>query len=839
MIRSFGNILFGRGLALFLLLSVSVSLSAADALPGIKFTPNFGQLAGPDGQTMPSIEYYGHAGDLSVFFQKDRLIFMERQQYRIESQESAQARAEGHNTLADELEVRYKFYRFDMVFDGTKGATTIEPLGELLGHTNYYLGHCPDGIKNVPSYRSILYHDLYPGISLVYKNTAAGLKYEFYVEPGVDPSQIQWHYEGLKNKQLLEDGSLQIKAAIHTLTDSAPYSYLQEDNLEVNSRFKKIDNGAVGFELGKYNKNATLIIDPSLTWSTYFDGNGTWDAISFTSTGDWFSAAYMYSSAIPPFFDAGTWYDNSHAGGTDMCIVKFGNDGEQLWTTYYGGSSFEYHINNTGAVDDNNNFYLCGQTSSNDWPLYNPGGGAYYDGTRNSSEAFILKFDEDGTRLWSTFFGGSSGDRIRGVTTHNNELLIVGETYSTDLPVQSSGSAYYDATQNGSEDAFIARFNSSGTKQWCTYFGGSGAEDFVDIWVDPTNNNLYCVGEISGWSSPTTYPPLTNPGGGAYFDNTVNGKQDIIIAKFNSSRQLTWSTIYGGQYNDNINGDCGGVRTDSDGNIYIVGKTMSDNLPMQNPGGGAYYQSTLGNPGDNGNDGFLLKFNSNGVRQWATYYGGSGSEEIRKVKIDLDDNIWLGAYTGSSNIPLQTQTGSYNQTLSGSYDALFIKFNQSGVRQWASCYGGTGVEFCRPFGIYQESTCGIQLFAMDYTNSLNLPLDDPGGNAYYDNTRTATTASFIFRMEEDGGGGAATGTITWTGAVSEDWFEPCNWDKSAVPTASNPVVIPAGTTNKPHINDNSKGNANCYTIEIESGSANGGHLYLNSSAGGRLNITKP
>lgn len=831
-------ILFSGRFAICCCLLWGNMLLAGNTLPGFMFTENKGQLADPDGNVLNEVLFYGKGGKLSVYFTANKLVFLEREDYKVESEESKKARAEGHNTLADELETRSKFYRFDLVFDGASPNPTVEPSGAYEHHYNYYYGHCPNGIQNVKSYSSLVYKNLYPGIDLVYRNDDTGLKYEFIVQPGADPTQIKWHYEGLTGLQLKEDGSLEINGQIHSLTDAAPITFM-ESGKPVSSKFVN-NGGQFSFELGKYPRTELLVIDPTLTWSTYFDApSTTWDAISFTSTGDFFSAAYEYNST-PPFFNAGTWYDNTFGGGTDILIVKFSSAGAQQWTTFYGGSNYEYHINNTGTVDDNDNFYLCGQTSSNDWPLYNPGGGAYYDGTYNGSEAFILKFSSNGTRLWSTYFGGSSGERIRGVITKNNELFICGEVYSTDLPVQNMTGAYYDATHNGSQDGFIAKFSSAGAKQWCTYMGGSGAEHFDDIWIDPVNNNMYIVGEVGGWSTPTTYPPLVNPGGGAYFDNTVNGKQDLYIVRLNSSRALTWSTIYGGNFNDNINGDCGGVRTDASGNVYIVGKTASTTLPLQNPGGGAYYQSAVNSTGvgDNYNDGFILKFNSSGVRQWATYYGGSGSEEFRKVKIDLDNNIWIGSFTTSSDVPLQTKTGSYNQTLSGSGDALFIQFNQAGVRQWATCFGGSGFESCRPFGIYQSSACGITLVAMDYGSSLDLPLANPGGGAYYDNT-SGGNGTWIMKMSEGGGGGAATGTITWTGAVDEDWFEPCNWDKSAVPTASNPVVIPAGTTNKPHINDNTKGDANCYSIEIESGSANGGHLYLNSSAGGRLNITVP
>ncbi len=833
-------ILFSGRFAICCCLLFGNILFAGNPVPGFMFTENKGQLADPDGNVLDEVLYYGKGANLAVYFTADKLIFLEREDYTVESEESKKARSEGHNSKADELEARSKFYRFDLVFDGASATTKVEPSGAYEHHYNYFYGHCPDGIENVKSYSSLRYNNLYPGIDLVYRNDESGLKYEFIVHPGADPSLIKWHYEGLTGLQLKEDGSLEINGQLHSLADKAPVSFM-ESGKPVSSNFLN-DNGQFSFELGSYPKNELLIIDPTLTWSTYFEApSTTWDCISFTSTGGFFSAAYEYN-ATPPFFDAGTWYDNTHGGGTDILIVKFSNTGAQEWTTFYGGSSYEYHINNTGAVDDNDNFYLCGQTSSNNWPLYNPGGGAYYDGTYNSTEGFILKFSSNGTRLWSTYFGGSSGDRIRGVTTKDNYLYIVGETYSTDLPVQTNGSSYYDGTFGGGWDGFIARFNSNGVKDWCTYYGSVGYEDFVDVWIDPTNNNMYLTGQLGiNSSSPSTYPTLPDPGGGAYYDNTVNGGTDVLIVKLNSSRQMVWATIYGGDKNDNINGDCGGVRTDSDGNIYVFGKTTSTNFPRQNPGGGAYYQALANGAatGNYDNDGFIIKFNSNGVRQWATYYGGAGSEEFRKVKIDLDDNIWVGSFTTSSDIPLLSLAGSYNQGYAGSTDALFIKFNQAGVRQWATCYGGSGSETCRPFGIFQSSACGLTMVALDYTSSTNLPLANPGGGAYYDNTKNGSSAVYILKMSEGGGGGAATGTITWTGAVNDDWFEPCNWDKTAVPTASNPVVIPAGTSNKPHINDNSKGNANCYTIEIESGSANGGHLYLNSSAGGRLNVTKP
>ena len=721
----------------------------------LQFVKNDGQIANHKGEVQDDVFFNASVDNANLFFTNNKVIFVTKEEYLVETEQSIKEKDKGNLEYAKQLELKYREYTFQLKFINANPNVKVYGQEKCSNYSNYYLGHCQDGIMNVPHFYTVYYEEIYPNIDLKFYSNEKGLKFDFIVKPGGDPNVISYTYEDVENIEQDEFGNINVNSPFLRFTEEAPYSFIIEDgnNIEVKSSFNISETNIVSFSLEDYPKDKILVIDPTLdmVWSTYFDigGSSTWDNVVFNSNGDFYVSCYHYSSAVD-VLDAGGYYQAADAGGTtDLAIIKFSNIGAQVWTTYYGGSGNEYVICNTTAIDGKDNLYVGGETSSTtDFPLQNAGG--YYDGSTTSTCGFLLKFDDDCNRLWSTYIG-ASGSRVRGITTSStNDVYIVGSSStSSALPVQTQGgSCYYQSAHGGGSNGYIMRFDTFTSKLWCTYFGGDCYVNFVDIHIDPTNNYLYCVGELGGWSAPASYPSLINPGGGAYFDNTVNGKQDLFIARFNSNRTLTWSTIYGGQYNDNFNGDCGSIDTDSDGNFYFCGKTASDNLPIQNHGGGAYYQSLIGGNGvgDSGNDGYLLKFNNSGVRQWATFYGGSGSEEIRKLKIDNNDNVWIAGYTSSSNIPLQTATGHYNQTFAGSLDALIARFTQVGVREWASCLGGSAGETCRPFAIYEPDSYTVELFMVDYTASADFPAVDPGSGAYYIGTIPTTASSYISKF---------------------------------------------------------------------------------------------
>ena len=166
---------------------------------------------------------------------------------------------------------------------------------------------------------------------------------------------------------------------------------------------------------------------------------------------------------------------------------------------------------------------------------------------------------------------------------------------------------------------------------------------------------------------------------------TAAGKTNAII--IDPPLLLVWATYYAGDGLDGIED----ITEDSSGNIFITGYSDSKVLPTQMVPG-AYYNGTL-SLGGTLSDLFLLKFTSNGVLLWATYYGGGGDEHGTSLAIDQNDNIYLTGYTTSPNFPTQVLVGAYNVGVGGGggfgyEDSFIIKFNSSGARLWATFFGG-------------------------------------------------------------------------------------------------------------------------------------------------------
>lgn len=240
---------------------------------------------------------------------------------------------------------------------------------------------------------------------------------------------------------------------------------------------------------------------------------------------------------------------------------------------------------------------------------------------------------------------------------------------------------------------------------------------------------------VTNSSSITTL----DPGNGAYFQGALGSNYDGFILKFNSSLALQWATYYGGNGLDLSNT----IVTDSLGNVFISGSSNSTDFPVQDAGNGAYFQSTRA--GDN--DIFICKFNNTGVRQWATYYGGNLADEGYSMTRDRSGNIFLTGKTASVNtFPVLNPGDSayFQDTMTGTSDDIFIlKFSNSGVRQWATHYGGSSDDYGYSVATDQNGN----IFVSGLTTSSNFPLLNAGGSSYYQSTRSGTGDGFILKFD--------------------------------------------------------------------------------------------
>ena len=333
-------------------------------------------------------------------------------------------------------------------------------------------------------------------------------------------------------------------------------------------------------------------------WATYYGGTGVSRFNDITVNPDDDVYVVGNSDTTADLVQKQGAYNSST--GTNL-ILKFNNSDSLIWATLFGngvinGVAVDEFSNKSDYKNFPVNMYITGTAFDNQLPIKNPGGNAYVDSIPTYSDAFIAKFNDKDSLIWSTYYGGNSLDDGIKITAKNSNVFVSGQTASASFPCYSPGAnAYIDSTLGAyGSDAFVLKFNSGGERLWATLYGGAQQEFGYDVEIDAAGF-CYVTGYTESFNSFPT-EQLAN----AYFDGGWNGDDAFLLA-FNPQLERIWATLFGG-----TNGDERGLRIAiyDDVKLYIVGQSNSSlNFPLYNPGGGAYYDSTL-----SVSDGFITRF---------------------------------------------------------------------------------------------------------------------------------------------------------------------------------------------------------------------------------------
>lgn len=293
---------------------------------------------------------------------------------------------------------------------------------------------------------------------------------------------------------------------------------------------------------------------------------------------------------------------------------------------------------------------------------------------------------------FSTYYGGIQSDEIKSILVdHNKNSYVIGNTYSTDLPVTPG---LINDTHSGSYDVFVAKFDSCGTLLWSTYMGGSNFDSAEKMALSADGNVLIC-----GYTSSIN--TFTTPG---CFQPTQHGSYDAFISKISTSGQLIWSTLFG-----QTGGDFAyDITVDKLGHIIIGGTTTSAGLYTS---ASSFQQNIRGNT-----DAFIARFSASGMLNWCTYYGGNNSEDIHVVTTDAHCNV-IGA-GGSFSTNLNTSNGAHQSLNDGGVDGYLIKLDSSGARIFSSYFGGNAIDDI--WGVVCDANLNIYLAG--HTNSIDFDI---------------------------------------------------------------------------------------------------------------------
>ena len=609
----------------------------------------------------------------------------------------------------------------------------------LPGKSNYFIGNDPAKWRHdIPQFARVRYENVYPGINLVFYGNQAQLEYDFQVAPGANPAQAELEFDGSKQLEL-RDGSVIVQDEVAQGESSSvrlapPRIYQQIEGREqlVEGGFVLRSANRVGFEIGPYDRTRELIIDPILTYSTYFGGSGDEHSpsIAVDNVGSVYLAGSTTSADLPVTTGTGV-VQSTLKGAQNIFILKLNPSAQPpssgiLSLTYLGGTGTDSSVG--VGVDGAQNVYVAGTTTSTDFPT--TATNAYQSkpetGSTGTSHVFVSALNSTLSLLnYSSYLSGNGTDVASGMASDNNgHVFVTGTTTSSDTGSSSDqfpASALpqglpFQSFPRAPLQFFVTKVNTAasgiGSIAYSTYFGGGTPSDGIavggGITVDSTGN-IYFTGTTNftyTGTSPTTDFPIINayqpcldqipptivvtPPTCAGTDATTNS--DAFVAKLNpnlvggGTGQLIWSTYLGGTQVDSGTG----IAVDSGANVYITGTTNSPDVTLLttfaqfqvclntpvNPAAGTACPATSA-----ATDAFVARFNNpaSGIMAltYFSYLGGTGNEAGQAIAVDTASDALLTGWTQSTDFPVfpTTCNGSSScviqSQLAGPQDAFF------------------------------------------------------------------------------------------------------------------------------------------------------------------------
>ncbi len=679
-------------IVLLFLICVSAFAKAPDSLSvgHLEFVPNYGQFE-------PQVLYQAKLRYGTLFVEKDALTVALVNPAQMEAMYNSKVNGELFSTKIDASAYR-------IVFENSLHSSQVEGLYPYEHYYNYF--NSSDRKKwasRVFPYPEIVYHKLYDGVDLRVFQSNDNLKYEFYVTPQADPSLIHLRYDGIKSISL-QNGNLIIHNHLSQIIELSPIAYQISgfDTLYVDCKFR-LKGNALTFVLGSYDPSLTLVIDPTVVFSSF--SGSTADNWGYTATYD--SQDHLYGGGIvfgigyPISIGAYQVDFCGTTGYTDVGISKFSVNGNLMfYSTYLGGGFVD--IPHSLHVNDNDELYILGTTGSPDFPVtpnafdtsFNAGESITLSTSMHfphGADIFVSKLSTDGTQLLaSTFVGGSDNDGLNTADTlcknyaddnrgeiivdENSDVYVVSSTRSVDFPVTAGA---YCQTLQGDQDICIFKMSQNLSQMiWATYLGGSEDDAGYSMMLCD-DHSLYVTGGTCSSNMPVS---------STAHQTVYQGKGDGFVAHFSpNGMQLLHATYIGTPLYDQSYL----IKGDKFDNPYVFGQTdATDNSWIQNV---AYYVVGGGQ--------FLTKLHTDlsGV-QWSTAFGsGGGGPDISPTALSVDyckhiymsgwGSAALNGFGGTHGLPITSD--AFQVTTDGSdYYFICLDYDATGLI-YGSFFGGS------------------------------------------------------------------------------------------------------------------------------------------------------
>lgn len=601
-------------------------------------------------------------------------------------------------------------HAYEVNFLGANLNAKAEPDKPLNTYNNYFIGK--DSSKwagHCRIFSAVNFKDLYKDIDIRYYADNGNLKYDLIVKPGADISNIAIKIDGAEKLYINQFGNLAIKTSVGEVYEGKPYCYQVSETgrKKIESKFELKDN-ILRFKISNYDKKLSLVIDPTLIFSTFVGSRSdNWGyTATYDNAGNLYAGGIVFGSGYP--FTTGA-FQTVFAGGDgtegaglsyDIGIIKLSADGRQrIYGTYLGGSGDEQP--HSLVVNSRGELIVSGRTTSSDFPVRSPNYGAC-----GGFDIIISKFNYDGTQLTSSRkFGGDGSDgvniepkyvqpgaisirrnygddgRSEVITDNADNIYVASCTQSGNFPTTLGASK---KNLGGRQDGVVIKASSDlNTVFGSTYVGGNGDDAVFSLAVS-ANGDVYAVGGTTSTDLSPTSASINNQ---ICFNNFQGGICDGMIAILDNSCNTIKTSCYAGTNgNDNIYG----VQFDKAGALYIMGTTTVA-FPVIN----SQFISQ-----QNGKQ-FISKLSADLANViYSTNFGkGQASPDISPTAflVDVCEQVYVSGWGGNGNalegypnastIGLVTTPNAILTTSDGSDFYFFVLKKDATDQLWGSFFG--------------------------------------------------------------------------------------------------------------------------------------------------------
>ena len=606
------------------------------------FEPNKGQFA-------PEAQWMARGPAYQIFIAKDSATFA-----LWESVEPNQRAGRGRVSRMPEAPLA-RLSTVRMTLNGSRrwNGAGQEPTG---GFSNYLVGSDSKRWQTgIPQYGRVKISAVYPGVDLVFYGANNDLEYDFLVAPGADATQIRLSFSGGGGVRIDgKTGDLVVTTATGSeLRTHRPkvYQEIGDGKVEIHGGYTILESGEVAFTLASYDARRPLVIDPTITFTTFVQGNGEDfpNAIAVDPGGNSYITGFTFSWDYPqkPGFGAIPGKSCTTTGNSTICppygfITKFSPTGAMLFSTLFGGSGADF---GNAIAADFNSIYVAGVTSSANFePALNS---SYHGG---AFDGFVMKVSSLGDQIdYSQLLGGNNLDSVKGIAIDSTQsAVVVGLTHSTDFPTSAQAMQKTKVGGSATADAFVTKLSPAGAILYSTYLGGSDSDEALAVTLDGLGS-VYVTGDTASTNFPHFGTSHGAPSGGgtftAFFTKLV---PELSVA--------VYSITVGGGFDQGNS-----IALDPSGNIFIAGTTASTLFPTT----AAAFQRTKPTPPFNGiiptKDAWVVELNSASNLMFATYLGGSDANRSAgssngesfgdSIAVNSSGQVYVSGATAASNFP--------------------------------------------------------------------------------------------------------------------------------------------------------------------------------------------